>query len=729
LITNKGNKLKTLTINIESCYGIRKLDTTLDFSAAKAVAIYAPNGSMKTSLAQTFHDIASGVDSKDRIFPARPCKRVVKDERGVDLAKESVLVVRPYDEVMGHSAKTSTLLVNAALRREYEELHVEINAAKTTFLNALKEQSGSKKDIEKEISSTFTASDDKFYVALNRIKDEVLNQSDSPFADVPYDLIFDEKVLSLLGTKDFKTAIDGFIKKYNELLATSTYFKKGTFNYYNASTIAKQLAENGFFAAKHSVNLNADSKLEITTQKELEDLIAKEKDAISSDKDLKKKFAEIEKLIQKNATVREFETYLLDHEELLTKLANLPMFKEEVWKSYIKRRFDLYTNLLEKYRAAEVRKNETQLQAARERTQWQEVIEIFNDRFFVPFKLEPVNLIAVVLGQQEILTLGFTFRDSEAQVTVDRKALMESLSTGEKKALYVLNVLFEIEVRKKAGQESLIVVDDIADSFDYKNKYAIIQYLMDISEDSHFKQIILTHNFDFYRTVQSRFVKYGDCFMVSKTSSGVALEKATGIQNVFVKDWKPKFFVDPKKKIASIPFMRNLIEYTKSDGDADFFRLTSLLHWKTDSETITVTDLDAIYNRLFSTTGASPDGTTSVIQLIQAEAVNCLTAPEGINFENKVLLSIATRLAAEQFMIGKISDPTFVATIDSNQTPKLLKKYRALFAAELVSIGILQRVTSMTPENIHLNSFMYEPILDMSDEHLRRLYTDVIGLQ
>ena len=28
----------------------------------------------------------------------------------------------------------------------------------------------------------------------------------------------------------------------------------------------------------------------------------------------------------------------------------------------------------------------------------------------------------------------------------------------------------------------------------------------------------------------------------------------------------------------------------------------------------------------------------------------------------------------------------------------------------------------MTPENIHLNSFMYEPILDLSDYHLRDLY-------
>jgi hypothetical protein len=31
----------------------------------------------------------------------------------------------------------------------------------------------------------------------------------------------------------------------------------------------------------------------------------------------------------------------------------------------------------------------------------------------------------------------------------------------------------------------------------------------------------------------------------------------------------------------------------------------------------------------------------------------------------------------------------------------------------------------MTPENLHLNSFMYEPIVDMSDEHLKRLYNDV----
>ncbi len=298
------------------------------------------------------------------------------------------------------------------------------------------------------------------------------------------------------------------------------------------------MADNGFFAAKHPVNLNAGEKKEITTQKDLEDLIAKEKEAISNDKELRKKFGEIEKVIHKNVTVREFEACLLDHEELLTKFAKMADFRQEVWKSYIDSRYDLYKALLDRYQAAEARRKEIEEQARKERTQWEEVIDIFNNRFFVPFKLEASNRVDVILGQQDLLSLDFIFHDGTDQAPIDRQSMLQALSTGEKKALYVLNILFEIEARKKAGQDILIVVDDIADSFDYKNKYAIIQYLMGISESPHFKQILLTNNFDFYRTVESRFVGYGNCLMTSKTSTGVALERAAGIKNVFLNDWK-----------------------------------------------------------------------------------------------------------------------------------------------------------------------------------------------
>ena len=583
--------------------------------------------------------------------------------------------------------------------------------------------------MEKEISSTFTKSDDEFYRALIRVWDEVLTQKDALFAGVTYDTIFDEKVLSFLGTKDVKTAIESYIKKYNELLATSTYFKKGIFNYYNAATIAKSLSDNGFFDAKHTVNLNASEKLEITSQKQLEELIKKEKEAISNDKELRKKFLDIEKLIQKNVTVRGFEAYLSEHEELLPDLANIESFKEKIWKSYFKTRFDLYKDLVDRYRAAEKRKKEIEEEASKQRTQWEAVIEIFNRRFFVPFKLTAKNRISVILGQEPMLILAFTFEDGVDHAPVEKDALMQALSTGEKRAFYVLNIIFEVEVRKKAKQETIFVVDDIADSFDYKNKYAIIQYLKDIAEEPHFNQIILTHNFDFFRTINSRFVDYSHCLMALKSSNGISLEQATGIRNVFVNDWKPNFFTDPKKKIASIPFIRNMIEFTKGEKDPDFIKLTSLLHWKSDSTSLTEKELDAIYNTVFCTTGVGPNGTILVIDVIQREAGECLKASAGINFENKIVLSIAIRIAAEKFMVGKIKDAKFVDSIEANQTPKLLAKFKELFPGDVDTIETIQRVVLMTPENIHLNSFMYEPILDMSDEHLRNLYKDVLALK
>ena len=132
------------------------------------------------------------------------------------------------------------------------------------------------------------------------------------------------------------------------------------------------------------------------------------------------------------------------------------------------------------------------------------MIDIFNSRFFVPFQLIPKNRISVILGDEPILHLGFTFKENGDEADVEKQTLMKTLSTGEKKALYILNIIFEVEARRKANQETLFIADDIADSFDYRNKYAIIQYLLDIAEGEHFKQILLTHNFDFFRTVNSR---------------------------------------------------------------------------------------------------------------------------------------------------------------------------------------------------------------------------------
>jgi len=725
--------MKKLEIDLRHCYGIKSLVATLDFSAQNAQAIYAPNGVMKSSFAQTFHDISRGTASRDRIFEDRVCIRKVRDEEGRDITAESVFVVRPYDQDFAHSEKTSILLVDAELRREYEQLQAGIEKQKDILLKALKKHSKSKKDLEAEVSSAFTSSDQEFETALTRIQSELTEMHDAVFADVPYDTVFDEKVLAFLRTPEAQEVIEVYVKRYNELLASSTYFKKGTFDYYNAGQIAKSLASNGFFAAKHTVTLNADQKLEITTKTELEDVISKEKQAILKDKELRARFDALAKLLDANVQMRDFRSFLLNHESYVSQLANAKKFRENVLKSYLKMCFEMYAELMNEYGAAKARKREIQAEAAKQRTQWETVIRLFNERFVVPFTLEAQNRTAVMLGDDTVITLGFTYHDGTDKKPIPRASLIEALSTGEKKALYVLNIMFEVETRIKENRETLIVVDDIADSFDYQNKYAIIEYLKDISQNPLFRLVIMTHNFDFFRTLESRFVSYNNCFMATKSSTGITLGKATGIRNIFVNDLKKGFFQDAKKKIASIPFIRNLVEYTAGEADQKFRRLTSMLHYRADSATLTEADLDEIYDDVFLAKKKSASrGTTApgkpITELIHEQAEQCLSAPAGANFENKIVLAIATRLAAETFMLRRINDPAFAAGITAKQTQVLTSKFRELFADD-PALGTLDRVVLMTPENIHLNSFMYEPIVDMSDEHLRKLYHDVCALE
>lgn len=723
--------MSRLSLDLENCYGIKKLTHEFDFDQRTVYAIYAPNGSMKSSLAQTFKDLSEGVQSQDRIFPSRVTKRKIVDENGKYLPEESILVLSPYDEFFRHTEKTSTLLVNNVLRKEYEQLHIDLNKSKATFLKAMKDQSGSKKSLDSEIALTFmkSADGDAFYQALERVTTEVAEQRDAPFASVRYDTIFDDKVLNALSTKDFKTAIHQYINQYNDLLAKSTYFKKGVFEFYNASQIAKNLADNGFFDAKHTIILHADKRKELATQKDLEDVIKKEFDNITADPTLRKTFDNVKKQLEKNAQARDFHSYICSNEFLLPHLGNVEELREKIWKSYFKANAAVYKEILDQYRRVKARKAEIEEEARKEQTLWETAIDLFNDRFFVPFKLEAKNKAAVALGYDSMLDLTYTFSDGNEKAAVGEDVLMKALSQGEKKALYILNIIFEIEVRRHSKQETIFVVDDIADSFDYKNKYAIIQYLEDISNGPRFRQIILTHNFDFFRTISSRFVGYGGCLMAAKDSKRIELAKALGIKNIFINDWKGNFFSDSRKKIASVPFMRNLVEFTQGEKHPDYIKLTSVLHWKPDSSTITVRELDVVYNKLFATSASSANPEIIMIDLIKQEASECLKATAGANFEHKIVLSIAIRLCAEIFMAGKINDVKFLSAVQSNQTKALLKKFEEMFPKRLADIRTLRTVVLMTPENIHLNAFMYEPILDMSDDHLRKLYSEVSTLK
>jgi hypothetical protein len=665
----------------------------------------------------------------DDVYADRSSKWQVLDENGKQLSKDSIVVFERYKEPLQNTESTATLLVNSKLREQYVNLHAEKQGAKEALIKALKKQS-SCKNPEEEIALSFRGAtgDDEFWTALTFLEAVIPASADIPYAKLDYGIAFDPRALEFLNEADVKTALDEYLKKYNELISESVYFRKDTFEYYNGSSIAKHLDEQGFFKAKHYVILDGTTKREIKGRKDLEELINLEKQKIAENADLRGRFEKIDLKLIANKAIRDFRTLIMNDEAILSQLSNPTKFKQDCWISYLRANVPLYTDLMSKYKEAEAKSKSILQEAQRETTQWESVIETFNDRFLVPFKLTIKNRDAAIFGGAAPL-LGYTFEDGESKA-VERDQLLRVLSQGEGRALYVLDILFDVQIRKMNAQETLFVVDDIADSFDYRNKYSIIQYLDDMAREPLFKLLILTHNFDFFRTVSRRFVGYKQCLMAAKSDTEITINDGKGINNPFVIDWKGQFFNDARKRVASISFMRNLIEFTQSKTAPDFLALTSLLHWKKDTPTIRQKDLDEIYLRLFmNAAGAWARPNESVIDMIQQEADSCVQEKLGAEIAHKIVLSIAIRIAADRFMINKINNPAQTDAFEENPTRELFNIFEAAFSSESNSIKILRKVLLMTPENIHLNAFMYEPIVDMSEDHLKILYNEVKALK
>lgn len=723
--------MDTLEVDLEFCYGIKKLHHTFDFSQHRAHVIYAPNGSMKSSFARVFEDRIKTTKSSDLLNPDNTTKCVLKDQNGSEIIGENILVIGSSNPRHDSRKEQASLLVNADLKNEYSELLDTTEKSKKEFIKKISTYSGSPKKIEELLTSAFGKGVKNFFECLELVKDRVNDNDIVDYSEIKYDEIINEKVLGFLKTEAVSTQIENYVAEYNKLIDQSRFFKRGAFDHTNASVICESLNKNGFFKAEHSIFLNETNGdgQRIASYEEMEKTFKEEKERILADKQLEKKFDELDSIIS-NAQLRTFRSLVEKRKEIIPRLENIENFKKDLWISYLAKEKELFNSLLTLHKGTANRLKEIEGEAAKEFTIWQEVVRIFKERFDVPFTIRVSNQDDVIL-RGEAPQISFTHIGAKVGSNVDNETLLKVLSTGEMRALYILNVIFEIKSREK-NANTLIIIDDIADSFDYKNKYAIVEYLHDILQEPNFRAIILTHNFDFFRTLESRLAvsRYDSCHIIMKTDNGIKLLRAKDCLDIFI-EWKKEVKKDicpdrNKILIAAIPFVRNLIEYTHGKIP-EYETLTHLMHIKPDSELITIQNLKEIYNNLWiaEIPLASIDS-ASVIDTIFLLAEDCMNAPEGINLENKIILSIAIRLRAEKFIIQALNDPNYVLSLGNNQTAKLIGKYKQTIGGE--KSYILDKVNIMTPENIHFNSFMYEPILDMSDTHLKTLYNNVKSL-
>ena len=719
--------IEKVKIALKNCYGIDELEHTFDFSSNnKPILIYAPNGVMKTSLAKSMHKYAENSKPEDIFFPERESKLTVLNEVDNPLEREAIFVIDSIDEKY-QSDRISTLLASEDLKKEYDVIFGSISEKKEKLLKMLRVPSGlTKDDIDLAIATAFKVPKEEVLIALARLEREVRDGAHSDFSRLKYKRLFSDKILGFLQKPNIKALISDYTKVYEQILDKSIYFKKGIFNHSNAETIAKNLKSNGWFKGGHSVNLvSKNGRNEISTEEDLIDAIEAEKQKILTDTKLAEMFKKVDDTLS-TAELRNFRDYLLENPFVVAELSDIDAFKQRVWISYLIKINDQYFDLIKEYDNSKNKIKEIIGKAEKQQTQWESVIAKFNDRFQVPFTVHVENKGDSVLNLSAP-QIAFYVKDrmgGDARKT-ERDTLDMGLSNGERRALYILNIIFEIEARHKANIETLIILDDIADSFDYKNKYAIVEYLSDISALKDFHLIILTHNYDFYRTVGSRLSIHKLNKLICNRLNGALQLIPDKISNNPFKDWKGKLN-NPEFLVASIPFVRNLAEYV--GNTTAFEKLTSLLHIKAQTHKLDTKELYRIYCSVLADDKFVDFSNLNGFIFNHIMTVSnkiCDSEDDNMTLEQKIALSVGIRLTAEEVLINEINDKTYVNSLTKNQTASLIRKYEELERCNDKTLRTVKRVALMTPENIHLNSFMFEPILDMSGHHLKSLFKEI----
>lgn len=741
--------MEELRLQLENCYGIQKLDENIDYSNNNVAIIYAPNGTMKSSLAKTFEALRDGRPVEEKVFGyASSCN--ITDEQNVPISGEKIIVINPFDENAFEGQ--GLLMANDTLRRKYLSIHKSIEEKKEHLYTQIKEKIGystrSSFDVKNTMLKDWSLSSKEEYNCLLEIKGLLHNPTMSCSLnenELDYNSLFNDKVYTMIKTGKTSELIEEYEAKYRELVDKSLYMQQGIIDHNNYGNISSSLNSNGFFAANNEVVLKAkDGSASITVkeQKELDDLIKKEKEQVLNTKEIKDLFEKINKAISKNKDTQAFNLFLQTHQEIIAEYKDVDQFKKKVWIRAFLCFENLLNELLDEYDKALLDLKELREEAKKETTDWKKALDLFVERFYVPFTIEPSNQEDVILSM-ELPSFKYIFSDSRGKKEITKDSLLNILSTGERRAYYILNMIFQILVAKQQGKECLIVLDDISESFDYKNKYAIIEYISDISEytdandEKLFKVLLLTHNFDFYRTVASRITKRGNSFIAFSDSGEIKFEKGQYTKNIFMNyKTRLKDHYSDNIMVASIPFVRNLIEYTEGDDNSDYLLLTSILHYKNDTQSITLKQIQDIFNQYWCKNDKVnfADGRENelVYDILMQEGEK-ITDVEKLEIENKLILSMAIRLKAELYMKNRIISevPNGIDIINEiyskkNQSAWLIKGYKKHINDE--SMNVLELVAMITPENIHLNSFMFEPILDMSLKQLYNLYNEVKAL-
>lgn len=729
--------MEKLDLCLRNSYGIGQMDRSFDLKDQHGIALYAPNGTCKSSLRKALSDYSNGLDAKDLFFPERKASISVTTYPANCLPIKNIVCFESMEDLSNANFFDSTLMASPLLKEQYvstlkqHELDCQNLVGELRKFIVATNSSYREHDIKNDICR-FAGTKD-FYEALEVLMQESNTISiPEPVKEIKMSAALSKDNVEMLEKPGVSESIKEYSKTQVKLVSNAGIFTEG-FTYASANKLVNDISKSHFFEAGHSLVLHNSVSGKDTVCKtihEYESLVKETLDRTLGSEELSRQFEKLEKTFGNTARAEKIRAFLLANQELITYLDDTEHLKKLYLMHSIKTHSKLVSSVIERHEADKSSIKQLMEQIKNEESAWHATLRIFKARFEVPCELRIENRADTIL------------RDMAPQIEfyvggrkVDKDVLLPNLSTGERKALHMLNIIFKINEALESEGDHLLVFDDIVDSFDYVNKYAFIEYLSEFCAMPNVYILLLTHNFDFFRTIISRIDQFSrkNCFVVENNDDhAILFSNDFYMKSNFLNGWKDAIESGKTEvskdaaKIASIALVRELIKI-KSDNDPDYDTLSKTLHGCIQDSELRFCDLHSIIKKHWTCDSYASD-TRSIRETI-VQTCTAIAQGDGLmSVTEKVSISIGTRIATENYILRQYKEKELERP-QYNCIGKLIE----LFEKELRSIydnckEIMSQVKIMTPENIHINAFMYEPLVDIGSSRFRGLYKQAAAL-
>lgn len=543
-----------------------------------------------------------------------------------------------------------------------------------------------------------------------------------------------------------KTTIDVFSDRevfYNN----NSFFDKKTFKITKFIEALENLSECGFFS-KNTLTLKSDNGTELK--------IDSYKNFVENDELKNSKF--IGSFLNKGVVNEDFfMNFHQKNENFLDGcLTNSDFEKKFIIQCFLE--FDQIEDLCNLISDNDIRKLEETIEE--QKIIWDCVLNDFFDYFKAPFSLN-FSEGNILKNSKDMFFLKYCYEGN----FVDKDYLIKNLSQGEKRSFYLLDCMFKIksffnELNK--SDSAVIVFDDIVDSFDYANKYAVIGALKKICDD--YKNLnrnsscyifLMTHNYDFLRSLNKAFGKENQFFGLKDEHKNISLKKVN-IDEDFEKKWIKcsKEIIVNKQELcdfngkdfnssclfAAFPLIREVYSKAskiKKSLNVEKNKMLSFLHYMEDTDKLKMNDFYKVFSSLLGVEETAKFNKYDNIQDFYVETLKNICGSYKIGLpplENelhkKICLSIYIRIMTEKEikreldLQGKNID---YLEIKANQFGYLMNEYNKLDfqVCKKDYRKLFNKINWCASGFIHFNSFMYEVLIDTPISVLIGLYDEV----